>query len=661
MRNLRIRQLLLLLLRTLIILLLVLAFARPTLQSEGGGLLSERSPIEAVIILDNSLSLNQVHLTGTLLDQLRQAFSSLENVFQSGDRITIIQSSVPLQVLSRQENFQANLWERTLPKLQSNYLKSDLDNAILMGLDRLQQSIYSGREMYIISDFQQSGLAEDELAEKLERPEYQGIRLFVLPIRHKNTRNISIDSVEVVNRLIEINQPLQINAYLRNHHPEDFQNTLASMVLNGDRVAQKNVNLEAGQITEVPFKITLTENGFVEGNIEIESDALAEDNQQYFNFYVPKQIKTLHIYPNREFDSFIPLIIQPAQERGIFKYTQEVFTNWSNRNFMEYDVIVLEGLNQIPETLVLRLQNFVDRGGGLWIIPGDQIVIPNYQELFDRFSLGKMVNLQGKPGQEQQFLSLGNVQWNHPIFESLFSGQKGQLNPIEIYASYKVNPGQKVEQPIQLSDRSPLLLHQDKDKGTVFSLTSPLQSGWSQLPVKGFVVPLSYRIIYYSGTRKVSDRQKVATGKVFQQQFPNLDAPFNFQVSSAREKDIKLTPQFKGSTVFLEFRNTEVPGNYRILHNGSTISLLSVNHWREESQMNFYEETDIREILGNVYYFADYNDVSNQVEQRRFGKELWKYFLILAFILLLIEMLVARTSMKSEYSEITVKEASLPS
>ena len=131
MRNLRIRQLLLLLLRIAIILLIVLSFARPTLKSGSGGLLTERSPIEAVVILDNSLSLNEARLTGSLLEKMRQAFSSLETAFQTGDRITVLQATIPQRVLISQENYQTNLWERVLQKTQPNYLKSDLDNAIL--------------------------------------------------------------------------------------------------------------------------------------------------------------------------------------------------------------------------------------------------------------------------------------------------------------------------------------------------------------------------------------------------------------------------------------------------------------------------------------------------------------------------------------------------
>ncbi|MCB0295751.1 MAG: hypothetical protein KDG51_11050, partial [Calditrichaeota bacterium] len=62
----------------------------------------------------------------------------------------------------RQEAFQGDMWERVLQKLQPNYLKSDLDNALLSALAQLQQSIYASREIYLISDFQQSALQNRE-------------------------------------------------------------------------------------------------------------------------------------------------------------------------------------------------------------------------------------------------------------------------------------------------------------------------------------------------------------------------------------------------------------------------------------------------------------------------------------------------------------------
>lgn len=652
MRNLRIRQWLLLVIRTLIIAFLVLAFARPTLQSGSGNLLSERNPIEAVIILDNSLSLNEVRLSGSLLEQLRQAFAALEEVFQTGDRITILQGTLPVQHLAMQENFSSTLWERILQRLQPTYLKSDLDNALRQALQQLQQSVYSGREIYILSDFQASALQDKALAALMETGEQRGIKLFTIPIAHANAENISVDSVEVVNRLVEVNQPLRIKAFLYNHHPEKHLTTLTSLKINGQRVAQQNVDLPPERLTEVNFQITLTEDGYLSGEVETESDALQEDNRRYFNLHVPRQLQILHLIPEGQFRSFVPLIIRPARDRGIFDYQQEPVANWSAQNFAAFDVIVLEGLNQIPETLLLRLQTFVERGGGVVIIPGEDIVVPHYRELFRRFALGDSIASRGVPGRPDQFLTVKNILREHPVFEGLFESGKGQVSPIEVYAGYRVKPKPTAEVLVQLSDRSPLVLQSQVKEGVVFLFTSPLQPRWTQLPLKGFVVPLLYRLIYFGGTRKIADRQAVRCGEIFQQQFSGLEAPFNFSLRGNREVELKLTPRFSGSSVLLEFRDTRIPGNYRLMHNDHILSIVSVNPWKEESEYKFLDGDALQELLPGSEYLADITLLPDEVRKSRFGKELWTYFLIAAFILLLLEMAVARTGSKKEYGEL---------
>ncbi len=194
-----------------------------------------------------------------------------------------------------------------------------------------------------------------------------------------------------------------------------------------------------------------------------------------------------------------------------------------------------------------------------------------------------------------------------------------------------------------------MLIQSVLNKGTSFFLTAPLSPEWSQLPTKGFVVPLVYRIIYYAGTRKILDRQEILNGKLYQQQFSNLEAPYDFKILGAGESEIKLNPRFRGSNVFLEFRETELPGNYKLYHNEEVLSVLSVNSWKEESQMRFLNGDEIQAQFPSTYIFSNTENIAAQVQKSRFGKELWKNFLIIAFILLLIEMALARTGSKKEF------------
>lgn len=656
MRNLRIRQLILLILRTLIIIFLVVAFAKPTIKSGIGTLLTERTPIESIIILDNSLSLNEVQLTGTLLKNLREAFDKLQTVFKTGDRITILRSTVPMKELVLQENYHSDLWKRVEQKLQPNYLKSNLNSALIFAIDKLKQSHFYNREIYILSDFQKSALANEELSQFIDQINKNNIKLFSIPIQHKNFENISIDSIYVINRLIEKNQILKISTLLNNHDSKRHLNTMASVLLNDKRVAQKNVTLENGKVNQNQFQLTLTENGFIEGEIQIESDALIEDNRRFFNFHVPEKIKILHFIPDINFYSFFPLIIRPAENRGIFEYTKSVSLKWSDYNFRDFDVILLEGIREIPTYLIQRLTNFVQQGGGIFIVPGPDIVIPQYNKMLLDMGIGSITELNGTPGKAEQFLTISKIEWDHIIFEGLFDTPQREFNPVEVYANYHLRSSKQTETLIRLSEGSPFLVINPIKKGLTAFISSALNTNWSELPLKGFVIPLMYRLIYYMGSRKVVDRQTLLCGESFQQLFTDLEPPYNFKLIGPNDFELKLTPQFKETDVLLSAENIEQPGNYRILHNDEILTILSVNPWKQESQMEFVSNDELENIFPNVYTIDDYTKAEKVIMQSRFGKELWKYFLILAIILLLVEMVIARTSSKKEFIKKGIQE-----
>ena len=651
MRNLRIRQLLLLLIRTLIIACLVLAFARPTLQQQGGTILSDRSNIEAVVLIDNSMSLNEAQLSGTVLDRLRARFDELQQVFQPGDRISIIQATQPMEQLVPPTQFSGDAWETALKKLQPNYLRSDVTGALETASAILANSPLAGKELYVLSDYQTSGFDPKKIQNAIDQATSEmPQKIFHIPVFHDLAENISVDSVAIINRLIEKNQPLEISALVSNHHPEKHLNTMVSVILNGARVEQQQISLAPKSRQHVSFKLTLTTDGFVEGYVEIDPDNLIEDNRLYFNFYVPPQLSILHFMASQLYNSYVPFILRPAIEKGIFALKQQAANNWSSENFSNYNVIILEGINQFSTSLISRLKNFVENGGGLLIIPGENISTASYQTLFSELNLGKMRGNFGTPSTTEQFLSIDAISWEHPVFEGLFEQRPTRLNPIEIYAGYRLLPSAGSNALIRLSDRTPFLVESRLGKGSAFFLASPLQAEWNQLPTKGFVVPLLYRICYYSGVTGISERHTILTGEVFQTQFWNLEAPYLFQVVGAEDVKFQITPTFSGAAVNLTFPETDLPGNYKLMHNDRQIATISINHWPEESHNDFFTPDQLASLFPDTYLLNDNQPLDEQVKQFRSGKELWRYFVGLALLLLILEMVISRTGSKREYT-----------
>ncbi len=129
-RKLKIKRIILLILRTLLITFIVLAFARPTIQSSLP-VLGTHAKTSAVIIIDNSASMNVSDGRGNRFVQAKNIASSIINALKEGDEIAIISSSSFSDNSSRAaltSNFA--LARQDIEKLQQTAGRFDLTKAM---------------------------------------------------------------------------------------------------------------------------------------------------------------------------------------------------------------------------------------------------------------------------------------------------------------------------------------------------------------------------------------------------------------------------------------------------------------------------------------------------------------------------------------------------
>ena len=216
MRRLKLRQLFLLIIRILIIILIVLVFARPTFRSTSS-FVPGHSSSETVIILDNSLSMNTLELSGILLEKIKQRLSQLEAVFNKRDKISIILGVKPLKTISFRESLSSGLWNKIMDEIQPSQFTGILGESILEANRIFKESEFLNRELYIISDFQKTQNLK-KMINQIQDIELNNIRIFLLPIKHTKEENVSIDSVIVLNKMLEKNQILKVACIVHNHH-----------------------------------------------------------------------------------------------------------------------------------------------------------------------------------------------------------------------------------------------------------------------------------------------------------------------------------------------------------------------------------------------------------------------------------------------------------
>jgi hypothetical protein len=91
---------------------------------------------------------------------------------------------------------------------------------------------------------------------------------------------------------------------------------------------------------------------------------------------------------------------------------------------------------------------------------------------------------------------------------------------------------------------------------------------------------------------------------------------------------------------------------YKFYSGDELIDFASVNFDPEETNTSYASEEEIEEYISKLavkdnYTFIDpAENYKQSVKQARFGTELWKYFLIAALFVALLEMFVSKNSKK---------------
>lgn len=107
-----------------------------------------------------------------------------------------------------------------------------------------------------------------------------------------------------------------------------------------------------------------------------------------------------------------------------------------------------------------------------------------------------------------------------------------------------------------------------------------------------------------------------------------------------------------GIANFVSYDKNNKAGSYKFLSNKIQQKIVSVNVNTIGSELEFISNNNFEEYLkelnftGSVFNISPNEDFSSAIYQSRFGSELWRYFLLIALLLALIEMTIAKSAKK---------------
>ncbi len=640
-RRLKIRQLLLLLLRMLIILAVVLAFARPT--TEGGGVGSHAS-VSAVILFDNSASMNRYVRDGNLFELARKRTEDLLGTFGESDEVKLLPMVRTAEFEETPKFASAGVALEQLDRLGPGYGRADLQGSLDRAATLVKQASNLNKEIYIVSDRQRGSLPDSGLAADL------GANVYLVDLPIEDNENVGVTKVDFGGQLLVPGHDFEIVAGVRNYGDKDRDDIIASLFLDGRRVSQSDVKVAADGDKAVRFTQAITRGGYHSGWVELSDDQFAGDNRYYFSFHIPDQFNVL-IINDDPIAQFISLALIPSPSLSQYwSVKQATPGELGSYNLSDFDVIVLAGTSSLSDSYVDRIKYAVQRGTALFVTYSGDTDIDKFNRQWSEVTGVVYDEAARKNFSRAGYYTLQSVKIEHPIF-SVFNFEKGKLPELKFYTLPKLHTISGTRTLAEFSGNRPALVETTYGRGRVITLPAPLGPSYSDITGHAFFVPFISRI-----------------GEYLAAQLSGYDLNLYSRPSTSRNVAIKgslsgsmelvtpdssrffLAPEEDAGNLVLRAQPTDRPGIYEVNYLGQQIDQFAINIDPDECNLTSVDPDQFAVAVGAKEYhdLGPTVNLASMISEFRYGKELWQIFLWIAAVLLLIEMLLSRGAQPEE-------------
>lgn len=621
----KIKDWLILACRIFAIVFLVLAFAQPFIPIGESSRQAGQKHIS--IFVDNSTSMNAEGSEGALFEMAKNKARAIVNAYGNNDKFQLVTNN-----LSGNEQRYLNKSDALarIDALEPSKLSAKATGIVAKQLAgfSMQNSIVP--QSYIISDFQAGQFNLDEL-EKDTITRYSFI-----PVINASAQNISIDSVYLVSPFVKINEAIKFNIKLSNHGNESAEGIVVTLRLNNVQKALVNVNIGAGESTLAEASITLASDDWQKGEISITDYPVTYDDKLYFSMKASSQnnILCLTNSPNK----FISAVYG---EDINYNLAQNSFGNINYQNFNKYNLIILNEPAEISSGLQTELDKYLEQGGQVFIIPpvSNAALLNNFLLSYSLPSYSAISN---------QAFKINEVSENNILFRSVFKklNANTDLPAVTQHYGLQKQSATKGRSLITLNNGDAFLWQANAKKGIIYISGSPLNTSFTNLPQHSLFVPMMLNMamgnvkgqsIYYT---------------INESNYIQLSNAVNTtsKLISIKNNDQELVTEIiqRNGQKLLQAEAIVNAGwlDVKDKANNQLLSVASFNMNRNESGMKFLSEEDIASQTKQLKHAAINTSTAQvlgaQISDALSGKSLWRWFVLISLVFLLVELLLLK-------------------
>jgi hypothetical protein len=587
----KIKKWLLLATRLLLLAFLIIAFAQPFFAAKD----SNKATNEMYIILDNSYSMQAKGKKGELLKRSVQELLEHMPENQTFSLLTNTDNYWNTDIKSIQKELQELTYSATPFQLEQQIAKINAHKSAF------------NKDIIVITDA--VGVTQNQTTNFKK----EDVVYFNIP-EAEQKNNTAIDSVFIQQNLDTF---YEIGVKVSTNEPSDTEVPIA--LYNANKLIAKTiVQLDSKTKT---IRFTIPKEDF-HGYVSISDQGLSYDNTYYFSISKPSKTNVISI--GDEAKSTFLSKIYTADE---FNYKNFPLASLDYNQLEKQDAIIINELAVIPQALQTTLKDFANKGGNVILIPAVDSPLPAYNTFLR--TLGaiefKSVTTAKK---------ITKINFNHPLYSTVFEKKIDNFQYPSTTTGFEIKANTSAA--LSYEDQSPFLVSLDNSVSAVYVFAAPLNKTNSSFQNSPLIVPTFYNM--------AQNRQKTGVNAITigdTQPFIVEAKLSKDEILTVKNQDKRFIPmqQVLNTKVKLSFNeNPTTSGNFSIVNGNNTLEHLSFNYNRSESNLELANP----DIAANYKSTTDLETVLNRIVFDRTDTQIWKWFLILTLLFVILEVLIQK-------------------
>ena len=632
-RHRKLRYLLLFVLRFALLLLIVLAFANPFIRRAS----ADANGRLLVIVLDNSFSMRAGNRFALAKQQALATLSAKPHsakaqIMALGGRLDVL-----TQPISDEVQLRAAL--ESIRPSDGHATFGDLGRS----LRAMSNTVHTPIDLHLFSDLQRSAMPSNFADMVLPG----NANLFLHSVVSGATfPNWTVESVDAPSELADPKDPKRsrASAVIAGFGTPAATKTV-NLVINGNVAATRKVDVPASGRVTVEFTPLEVGYGFNRCEIRIDGgDSLPADDSTVFSVRRSDPERVLFVHNSTDSRSLVYFgaALQAAAHASFVLQSASV-EQVQDLDPSKFAFVVLSDTAMLPSIFANTLQKYVAKGGNVLVSLGTSGAQSGQIPIW-----GSNVTERHNYAQTGNPASISRVDFSYPALVQVEPGRdNGGWAAVKVLYASAVNPAQ-ARVAAWLNDGTPLILDKQIGEGHILLLTTGLENLTNDLPLHPvFVAFVDHAAHYLSGADQLSGSRVVDSYVQLRAASQPSSSIGTVEVTDPEgQRPLSLDEARHAQSIRLEHT-----GFYRIRFASGRDTVIGVNADRRESDLLPMSD-DLQKLWSGSSTGQSAQTTASTNEQQYRPVSLWWYVMLLAFIFVLAENLIASSYLGTQREEV---------